>query len=496
MGCPVRVNLLVRAAVSCSLALATLGIATRAVAQLQPKPHVERPTTAIAREGCVTAECHPGIKDHRLLHGPVNANACDSCHTLTDAAAHKFREVRARSAMCLLCHVVEIPTGAVVHEPVAKGECLSCHEPHGSTEAAMLRGKRYADSCRTCHKDMTGGHDSVHGPASAGACGACHEPHASRLPKLLVAEGRDLCLRCHVTTGLEIETRRVVHKPALGDCRVCHAPHATDTPALLAAEPIVLCTGCHEEIAKTMGKATTQHAAVTTKRECLNCHAAHASDRPRLLKNVEKSLCFECHNTAIKLDDGTVLANIKDIVEHGKSVHGAIAERSCVVCHQIHGGEHRRLLTQEYPLGIYQSFSESAYALCFSCHDRQLAMTARSDAVTSFRNGDMNLHFVHVNRDQKSRSCRICHDSHAADRERHIRAEISYGPGGWKLPIKYERLADGGRCGAGCHPAFEYNRTTPVVYPPIPRDGAWKGADLVPGVRAEPPTIPPNQPRK
>lgn len=460
------------------------------IAPQPPEPSAKRPNTLIAREGCVTAECHANIKDHRYLHGPVHVNACDACHRLVSAEAHSFEPARERNEACLLCHVVEIPSGSLVHEPLVKGECLSCHDPHGSGEAAMLRGQRYADSCRTCHHDVAGAHDHVHGPASAGACGACHEPHTSRLPKLLVAEGRDLCLRCHLSTALEIESRRIVHKPALGDCRVCHAAHATDTPALLAAPPAALCTSCHEAIAETMDTASTQHAAVLTKRECLNCHAAHSSDRPRLLKNDEKSLCFECHNTTIKLDDGTVLANIKDIVKKRKSVHGAIAERSCHVCHQIHGGEHRRLLTEEYPLDFYQDFSQTTYALCFSCHDRQMVLAdagMAAEAVTAFRNGDRNLHFVHVNRDHKSRSCRICHDSHAANRERHIRTEVPFGPGGWMLPIKYERLADGGRCGAGCHRAFEYNRVSPVEYPATPDDGAWKGLDLVPGTRAEPP---------
>jgi predicted CXXCH cytochrome family protein len=471
-----------------------LALCAPAGAQDQPRP--PRPTTDIPRVACVTSECHPGVKQHRFLHGPVNASACDSCHRLTSAEAHTFEPVRARNQMCLLCHVVEIPAGASIHKPLAEGECLSCHDPHGSNEAAMLRGEKYADSCRSCHNDVTGAHDKVHGPASAGACGACHMPHASRLPKLLAAEGRDLCLRCHVTLGLEIDSKRVVHKPALGDCLVCHAPHATDTPSLLIADPVKLCTSCHEEIGKTMGNATTQHGALTTKRECLNCHDPHASDRPRLLKNDEKSLCFECHNTVIKLKDGTALANIKDVIEHRKSVHGAIAERSCVVCHQIHGGDHRRLLTDEYPAGLYQKSGDTAYPLCFSCHDRQLVVAPRSGAVTSFRNGDLNLHYIHVNRDVKSRSCRICHDSHAADRDHHIRDEIPYGPSGWKLPIGYARLPDGGRCAGGCHGPLEYNREKPVTYPPSFKEDAWKGADMVPGVLAEPPKAPQESPRK
>ncbi len=456
----------------------------------------EPPTTVTPREGCVTAECHPGVKDHRFLHGPVQVNACDACHALTDAATHQYVPARGRDSLCLLCHVVDVTPDATKHEPLAKGECLPCHEPHGSPEKAMLRGAHYADACKTCHKDVAGGHDLVHGPASAGACGACHEPHASPLPQLLNAEGRDLCLRCHMTTGLLIESRRVAHEPARGDCRVCHDPHATDSPAILSADPVTLCTGCHEDIAKTMSGATTPHGALTTERSCLNCHAPHASDHPALLREEPATLCFECHNTSIALKDGGRLLNMKELIERGKSLHGAIAQGSCVVCHEIHGGGHRRLLTNEYPTDLYYPFSESLYSLCFSCHDRQLALLSHTETVTAFRNGDRNLHYAHVNRAEKGRSCRICHDSHAANRERHIRDAVPFGPGGWLLPIKYERLPDGGRCGAGCHAAFEYSRVNPVVYPADKGGEEWKGADLVPGVRAEPPKDPPDPPKK
>lgn len=449
---------------------------------------VDPPREAVPREGCVTTDCHPGIKDHKRLHGPVLVNGCDGCHKLTDAATHEFESVRGRQDLCTLCHVVEAPEGSFVHDPFAEGACLSCHDPHGSSEKAMLRGERYADSCKACHSDITKAHDNVHGPTSAGACGACHQPHASRLPKLLNAEGRDLCLKCHVRTGLAIESAAAVHAPVLGDCRVCHDPHATDNPALLATDAKTLCTGCHQDVAHTMETATTQHDAVTTKRGCLNCHSAHTSEQSAMLRRDVKTLCFECHDKPIELPDGTKLANMKDLIENHKSLHGAIAQRSCVACHEIHGGGHRRLLTNEYPSDLYYPFSESAYALCFSCHDKELALLSRTEAVTGFRNGDRNLHYVHVNRDGKGRSCRVCHDAHAADRDRHIRDDVPYGPAGWKLPIKYESLPDGGKCGPGCHAAYEYNRTTPVVYPPNPDGAKWKGEDLVPGSLAEPPS--------
>ncbi len=454
------------------------------------------PTVLVQREGCVTAECHPGVKEHPVLHGPVRVNGCDGCHSLTDAATHKFKAVRERHELCGLCHNPDEHLGAFSHEPFAKGECLACHDPHGSKEGKLLRGEKYVDSCLSCHKDMTGARDRVHGPASAGACGACHQPHTSRLPKLLNAEGRDLCLRCHIKTDLEIENKPVVHAPVLGDCGVCHDPHATDNPGMLRSDAATLCTECHQDVAHTMAEATNPHAAVTTKRACLNCHNPHASSNVALLKSDVKSLCFECHNQPIAMKDGTTLVNMKKVIETGASLHGAVTQRGCVECHEIHGGGHRRLLTNEYPSDLYYPFTENTYALCFGCHDKQMVLQAKSANVTSFRNGENNLHFVHVNSDKKGRSCKVCHDAHAASRDKHIRETVSYGAAGWKLPIKYEALAEGGRCGAGCHAPYEYNRVTPVVNNTSAPAPKWNGEDLVPGSRATPKETTPDQPRK
>ncbi|MCC6678514.1 MAG: hypothetical protein IT436_15370 [Phycisphaerales bacterium] len=444
------------------------------------------PTGITPREGCVTAECHPGVKQHRFVHGPVQVSGCDACHKLVEPERHRFEAATDRNRTCALCHVIEPKVGAIAHKPFAEGDCLSCHDPHGSSEPTMLRGERYGDSCKACHEQVSTAHRFQHGPVSAGACGACHEPHASTRPHLLVAEGRDLCLKCHLSTGLEIESRHVVHGPALGDCLVCHDPHGTDNPAVLSADPVALCTACHESIARAMEGATTQHAAVTTQQSCLNCHAGHASDHARLLKKQDQALCFECHNKTITLKDGSKLQDMKKLIENGKSLHGAISQGSCVSCHDIHGGGHRRLLTNEYPSDIYYPFSENAYALCFSCHDRQMVMLSRTDTATGFRNGDNNLHYIHVVRDKKGRSCSVCHDAHATNRDRHIRDEVAYGPSGWKLPIRFETLQDGGTCGAGCHAPLQYNRVTPIVYPAERSRGTWKGEDLIPGVRVNP----------
>lgn len=450
-------------------------------------PAVEPPTTDVPRESCVTAECHPQTKAAPVLHGPLHVNACDSCHTLTDPLTHAYEPTRPDSELCLFCHTLGMPEDALVHEPVGTGECTACHDPHGGAGPSLLRDVPYQQMCTSCHEDLVGAMPQVHGPASSGACGACHEPHAAVNRKLLTADGKDLCLRCHVTTAIEIETLNHVHDPATDDCQICHDPHATDDAALLKDDPATLCESCHADVRHTVETAQTQHGAVTTDRACLNCHEAHAGDRHSMLKTDVVQLCYECHDREVELPDGSTLTNMKALIEGGASLHGAVAQNNCVVCHQIHGGDYERLLTNEYPTDMYYPFTESIYALCFSCHDKQLVLLSETDTATAFRNGTNNLHYVHVNRDKKGRTCNTCHDSHAADRARHIHESVPFGPGGWRLPIAFQPTVTGGSCEAGCHRAFEYDRQTPVVYPSDINDPDWKGLDLVPGKRADPP---------
>jgi predicted CXXCH cytochrome family protein len=434
--------------------------------QRNPETRAEPPTTVVAQESCATADCHGDTKQHEYLHGPLFVNACDACHSLKDPQTHDYGLVRPAAQLCVYCHEFDLSDDVMTHRPFQAGECMACHDPHGSSTPKILGAEHYSDMCLSCHEDLVGARNLVHGPAADGACNACHQPHAAPNRKLLEADGRDLCLRCHADVEIELETKRLVHDPVRGDCQLCHDPHATDTPSLLKNDPQSLCVGCHSEIEHTIETATTAHGAITTERSCLNCHSAHASDFPRLLKGEVMGLCFECHNKQIERADGSVIPNMKAIIETGTSLHGAIAAGSCVACHQIHGSGHQRLLVREYPNALYDQFKESEYALCFGCHDKALVISEQTTAATGFRNGSENLHFVHVKKGERGRTCRVCHDSHAAKRDNHIHETVPFGPGGWELPIRFERGDEGGRCASGCHESLAYSRDHPVEYPP------------------------------
>ncbi|MFT5424512.1 MAG: putative CXXCH cytochrome family protein [Phycisphaerales bacterium] len=439
-----------------------------------PHPHtgleqiLTPPGTAFDGQSCTAVGCHSEKTDHEFTHGPLYVSACNICHVVADRETLRVGLARPVNQLCVFCHEQDTPTQTTVHAPFRAGACVQCHSPHGGEDPRLLRKDHYGELCLSCHESMAEARDLVHGPVADGACSACHQPHTSPNRKLLIEDGQSLCLSCHADLGNRIETALVVHPPVQTDCQLCHDPHATDNPAMLLQDASTLCMSCHEEVRHTVDDATTPHGAVTSERSCLSCHSPHTSDHQRLLRNNAASLCFECHDKVIEREDGTTLANMKEIVETRANLHTPVAQGDCTLCHEIHGGSRERLLVREYPSTIYAPFGESQYALCFGCHDQTMVTDQKTTTVTRFRNGDTNLHFVHVNDDKKGRTCAVCHDTHASNHAKHIREAVPYGPGGWELPIGFQQTLEGGTCAAGCHQPHEYNRSDPVNYPPAP----------------------------
>jgi predicted CXXCH cytochrome family protein len=423
-----------------------------------------KPTTLIPRGNCTTTECHTALKAMPLKHGPTGTGACDACHKELDPAKHTFELLRPGAQLCALCHQVDL-SGACVHKPAADGQCTKCHNPHGGQVRYFMRAGNEAATCAACHGDVTANLPVLHGPVAAGECSACHRPHASPQPKLLPRAGRDLCLGCHATLQRRLSAVRNLHGPAAGDCTTCHRPHGAEYRMMLCGEPRQLCEGCHAPVAALIASSTVKHQAVSSGSACANCHDPHGSDHYALMLKDMADVCLACHDRPIEMPDGSRLSDMRAVLA-AANPHGPVAQGNCAACHQVHGGSKFRLLAREYPAEFYAPFREENYDLCFACHQRQLASDPQTDQLTDFRNGDQNLHYVHVNRDNRGRTCRACHESHGTNQPKHIRDDISYGSGGWKMPIKFAKTETGGRCSPGCHQSFAYDRKTPVVNTP------------------------------
>ena len=90
---------------------------------------------------------------------------------------------------------------------------------------------------------------------------------------------------------------------------------------------------------------------------------------------------------------------------------------------------------------------------------------AKTTTLTKFRNGDQNLHFVHVNKDERGRTCRACHEVHASKQPHQIRDAVPYGHTGYLLKVNFTKTDTGGQCAETCHVTRSY---TNVIVPLIP----------------------------
>ena len=362
-------------------------------------PHAAAPATAAAGS-CL--QCHATVTKHTVVH--PKSTDCASCHVPTARDAHQFTVKQ-----CTACHQMVKPDDKFVHGPVAAGECLTCHDPHGTDE-----------------------------------------------PQLVRVFGSELCEKCHVDMKARLAEQRFAHAPAKEDCATCHNPHASPTKYQIRNDGAEQCLACHKTLRKELVTARVQHEAMSMDRQCLNCHDPHASDLGKQLKGTSMKLCLSCHDREVDAPGGNV-QNIKSWLDTHTDLHGPIRQQDCVGCHLPHDSEHFRLLKKDYPEKFYSPFDPKNYELCFTCHEPDMATVERSTTVTGFRDGDRNLHFLHVNRVEKGRTCRACHEAHSSTMPKHLRESVPFGQ--WELPVGFQQTADGGRCTPGCHLPMQYSRT-------------------------------------
>jgi predicted CXXCH cytochrome family protein len=150
----------------------------------------------------------------------------------------------------------------------------------------------------------------------------------------------------------------------------------------------------------------------------------------------------------------------QDQVEAAKSKHQPEADKSCDSCHMPHGSKYSKLLFADYPSGTSSAYDPARYALCFSCHTAKIAGERYTTKDTDFRNGKLNLHYLHVNKEKDGVTCRACHDDHAGNQPKLIRDKMRFG--NWEISFRFKKSNAGGSCLTGCHGEYAYDRVSPV----------------------------------
>lgn len=412
-----------------------------------PAPAAEEPARAAAEPARAAdcAQCHKSVSSRKFTHGPVGVSLCSVCHVKEkkDAAGkHTFSLSMPEPELCLSCHDAlrgKVDSSPVPHPAIAAAGCTGCHDPHGSSQRFFLKGRTMDETCAACHDPKTRG-AVVHPPAKS-SCAACHDPHGAEKPGLLRASPPDLCLGCHKKSRPQFAGKHV-HGPVSAGCPTCHDPHSAPKKLLLKADAAKdLCLTCHEDIASKLKAAVHPHPAVE-KFGCTACHTPHTSDQPRLLKAPLLQLCVTCHKD-------------KNPELNARYLHGPVVRGQCQDCHDPHGSANETLLKVSFPKSFYNPYADGVYGLCFNCHEKDIAREPKTSKLTNFRDGDKNLHYVHVHA-EKGRSCKACHAVHGGNQEKHIREGVPFGA--WTLPIKYSKTATGGTCIVGCHNPRSYDR--------------------------------------
>jgi predicted CXXCH cytochrome family protein len=309
-----------------------------------------------------------------------------------------------------------------------------------------------------------------------GECTVCHQPHQADSAALLRnGDGPDHCYGCHAAKKQAMTQDAFVHKPASDSCTTCHGPHATDNAKQLKLPVNETCLSCHTKIKEQLATAKHVHGAVT-EGNCASCHDPHASNNPDELKARTDKLCMTCHDKAIKTADGRTIASMSAVMA-SKNLHGPVKAGQCSACHLPHASDEPNLLKAYSPDTFYASFDVTLYALCFSCHNQQVVLQPKTTTLTNFRDGDTNLHYLHVNRADKGRTCKTCHDVHGSDLPNHIAASVPFEGSNWAMPINYEQTATGGSCTPACHDKKTYDRVQPAGTKPAAQPAASEPAD-------------------
>lgn len=235
------------------------------------------------------------------FHNEKSEAACRKCHEM-NPPEQGSQGFSAATQFCLGCHK-ELTGLRVVHGPITIGGCAPCHQfsSRPNRYEVLAQGQ---DLCFKCHeerrKDLIRAY--LHGPLSAGLCTICHSPHGSSEKYQLRRYVGDLCVMCH--EGLKAASlKKAVHKPVNdGACTSCHESHSSERNDNFVKKPgSALCLSCHTTI---NGDTHSHPFGVPPKKErlikldkqgnlfCESCHEAHAGDEPKLLV---KGGCAKCH---------------------------------------------------------------------------------------------------------------------------------------------------------------------------------------------------------
>ncbi|QWV92408.1 cytochrome C [Geomonas oryzisoli] len=326
-------------------------------------------------------------------------------------------------------------------------QCTTCHNPHNNPYGKFLVMDPAGSAlCVGCHNQTgweQGGH-YLNAATSVNGCGNCHVAHNAKIAPRLMKETPEEqnCAPCHSGTGSgknvfsllgglsahKVNETFGVHDDAENplsaarhvECEDCHNPHAANGAAAVA--PYV-----NGRLSQVRGVAMTGEVKTATYEYevCLKCHGDNNFSSTVITRQVATL------NTRLEFSPGNPSFHPVMAQGRGDSVPSlrtdlGYSTSSVIYCSDCHGsdqsvkaggsgpnGPHgssfKYMLLQRYDTEFYPlSYSESNYALCYRCHNKDTLFTPTSPFYAPAKN--LALHDVHVK--QQGVGCFICHDPH------------------------------------------------------------------------------------
>jgi predicted CXXCH cytochrome family protein len=324
----------------------------------------------------------PRIKDPALLPQELHLDPnrelqCTTCHDAHDNSLGMFLAMHNdNSQLCLACHQVGTTT------LMQHNDCNSCHQPHTAPSGPyLLRDATATETCLRCH-------DGSH--ATAGNI-------ATDMHKLSVHD-----------TGSPVDPPDPPERHT--SCTSCHEPHTMEHGS--ASPPDV-----HPNLGAIDGvnASGAPVAEATFEFEvCFKCHADRSAvgpTIPRMLPDNNLRRLFD--PSAISFHPVEAPGRNPDVpsLRPGWSAASMVG---CSDCHSsdtgskaggggpdgVHGSNSAPLLIARYDTADFTSESAQAYALCYSCHDRNSILN----------NESFPQHRTHIV-DQRA-PCSSCHTAH------------------------------------------------------------------------------------
>ncbi len=327
------------------------------------------------------------LKDPRGLPERVrlDSNAelqCTSCHDAHDNSFGKFLVMgNANSELCATCHIPGVTTIS------GHQRCAGCHQPHTAPSGPwLLKKAKVGETCGQCHSGGTG-----------------------------AMQGENVMADIAKTYNHETQPAVNIpdHAPSATDCTDCHGSHTMTKTT--ATAPLV--SGKLGKVRGVNSSGSTVAEAQYEYEVCFRCHADTEVRTPYIQRQ------FVQNNTRLEFISSS--ASFHPVINAGKNTDVPTLKPGwtvgsmmyCSDCHAsdssrkvggtgpdgVHGSAKAGLLNLGYTTTDYTTESESAYALCYRCHDR----TKIIDTGSAFKH-----HKKHVK--DKSTPCSVCHDPHGS----------------------------------------------------------------------------------